>query len=691
LLIESNPFSMFCPADSHAEGTEADRDLTGDARVSIDLATLFLLTVDIEAMLGLLLLFVWVQNIEVRAVAWWGSAHLLRALSIALYGTYGSVPDFLSIGLADAILFGSYAATWSGTRVFGGRQPLRGSLLGGAAMWLLASQFSGFATAADLRALLSSAIVASFMWLISYELWRDRSEWLISRWPAIFIFFAQGALFLLRAPFSLLSSLPTGSGPDASAWLTVISTESLLGTISSAFIFVAMTKESRELARYDNVTGLANRFLFRRRLNEQVKQLSDHEQIAVHCFDLDRFKDVNNAFGHLVGDHLLRAVAARLKGALRKKDSLSRFGSDEFIILQPSIAGAGQAAALGKRLTEIIRQPFQIDRHKLVLTASVGTVVGQNDGEDADRLLKNADIALQYAKAEGRGAHHLFTPEMEDRLNARRSLEVDLRSALSHDEFAIVYQPIINLRTSEIGGFEALLRWNHPKLGLLLPGEFMHLAEDTELILPIGEWLLRQSCSDAARWPRHWKLAVNVSPVQFRPGNLAESVIAALQSTRMPATRLELEITESVILQDNDANLGTLKQLREAGVRIVMDDFGAGYSSLSYLRKFQFDGLKVDRSLVSEALNSLECRAILQAVAGIAATLSISTTAEGVETVEQLQHVRSEGYTDAQGFLFGAWRTAHEIEEFMARSRNGSAVDATVEQSLPALSVASAR
>jgi diguanylate cyclase (GGDEF)-like protein len=655
--------------------------------VSIDLTTLFLLTVDIEAMLGLLLLFVWVQNIGVRAVAWWGSAHLLRALSVALYDTYGSVPDFLSIGLADAILFCSYAATWSGTRVFDGRRPLPGSLLGGAAIWMAASQFSEFAAAADLRALLSSAIIASFMWLTSYELWRGRTEWLISRWPAIFIFFAEGALFLLRAPLSPFSSLLTGGGPDASAWLTVISTESLLGTISGAFILLAMTKESGELTRQDNITGLANRFLLRRQLNQQVSQLSDHEQIAVHCLDLDRFKDVNNALGHLVGDHLLRAVAARLKRGLRKIDSLSRFGSDQFIIVQPSITSADEATGLAKRLTEIIRAPFQIDRHKLVITASVGTVIGQN-GEDADHLLKNADIALQYAKAEGRGTHHLFTREMEDRLNARRSLEVDLRSALSRRELGMVYQPIINLRTGGIDGFEALLRWNHPRLGLLLPSEFMHLAEDTELISPIGEWVLRQSCSDAVRWPQHWKLAVNVSPVQFRLGDLAHSVIQALHVTRMPAGRLELEITESVMLQDTEANLGTLKQLREAGVRIVMDDFGAGYSSLSYLRKFHFDGLKVDRSLVSEALDNPECRAILQAVAGIAAALGISTTAEGVETVEQLQHVRSEGYTDAQGFLFGASRTAYEIEGFIAVSGNERAE--TDGRSLHAFSLAAA-
>src|SRR3984893_14758972 len=346
----------------------------------IDLQTLFLLTVDIEAMLGLLLLFVCVQNTETRADAWWGCAHLLRALSIALYGMYGSVSDLVSIGLADAILFVSYAVTWSGTRVFDAREPRPGSLIAGATVWLLACQFSGFVQAADLRAFLSSAIIATFMWLAAYELWRGRAEWLISRWPAVLIFFAQGSLFLLRTPMNPFSSLATSNGADSSAWMTVISTEALLATISSAFILLAMAKERVELARQDSVTGLANRYLFRRRLYEQFKRTSECELIAVHCIDLDCFKDVNNALGHPIGDLLLRAVAKRLSGAVRKIDTVSRLGADEVAIVQPLISSKEQAVALAKRLLEVIREPYRIDGHNLVLSGSVGVAVFPDDG-----------------------------------------------------------------------------------------------------------------------------------------------------------------------------------------------------------------------------------------------------------------------------------------------------------------------
>jgi diguanylate cyclase (GGDEF)-like protein len=644
----------------------------------IDLQTLFLLTVDIEAMLGLLLLFVWVQNTETRAVAWWGCAHLLRALSIALYGMYGSVSDLISIGLADAILFGSYAVTWSGMRVFDGREPRPGSLIAGATVWLLACQFSGFAQAADLRAVLSSAIIATFMWLAAYELWRGRAEWLISRWPAVLIFFAQGALFLLRTPLNPFSSLATGNGADSSAWMTVISTEALLATISSAFILVAMAKERVELARQDSVTGLANRYLFRRRLYEQFKRISEGDLIAVHCIDLDCFKNVNNALGHQVGDLLLGAVAKRLSGAVRKIDTVSRLGADEFAIIQPMVSSTEQAVALARRMLEVIREPYRIEGHNLVLSGSIGVAVAPNDGDNADRLLKNADMALSCAKADGKGTYRFFEPEMDARLQARMSLEVDLRSALSRREFEILYQPIIGLKTNEISGFEALLRWNHPKRGLVMPDEFIGLAEDTEVIVPLGEWLLQKACTDTARWPAHWKLAVNLSPVQFRSGDLAQSVIAALKLSKLSAQRLELEITESVILPDSESTFHTLNQLRDAGVKIVMDDFGAGYSSLSYLRKFRFDGIKVDRSLIKELPDNPECSAIVRAVAGIAVSLGIGTTAEGVETVEQLRRVRQEGYDDAQGFLFGPPRTLSEVEAFVTRRPVENAVEAAV-------------
>src|ERR1700681_2155932 len=265
------------------------------------------------------------------------------------------------------------------------------------------------------------------------------------------------------------SSLATSNGADSSAWMTVISTEALLVTISSAFILVAMAKERVELARQDNVTGLANRYLFRRRLYEQFKRTSECELIAVHCINLDCFKDVNNSLGHPIGDLLLCAVAKRLSGAVRKIDTVSRLGADEFAIVQPLISSKEQAVALAKRLLEVIREPYRIEGHNLVLSGSVGVAVAPKDGEDADHLLKNADMALSCAKADGRRTYRFFAPEMDARLQARMSLELDLRSALSGRQFEIVYQPIIGLKTNAISGFEALLRWIHPRRGLVMP------------------------------------------------------------------------------------------------------------------------------------------------------------------------------------------------------------------------------
>jgi len=617
----------------------------------VDLKTLFLLTVDIEAMLGLLLLFVWVQNTENRAVAWWGCAHLLRSLSIALYSMYGSVSDLVSIGLADAILFGSYAVTWSGTRVFDAREARPGSLIAGATVWLLACQFSGFAQAADLRAVLSSAIIAAFMWLTAYELWRGRAEGLISRWPAIFIFFMQGSLFLLRTPLNPLTS-STSDGANSSAWMTVMSTEALLVTISSAFILVAMAKERVELARQDSVTGLANRYLFRKRLEEQLSRVSKQDLIAVHCIDLDCFKDVNNAFGHPIGDLLLRAVAERLSGVIRKVDTAARLGGDEFAIVQPLISNKEQAVALARRLIEVMCKPYRIDGHNLLLSGSVGVAIASNDEESADRLLKNADMALCCAKADGRGTYRFFEPEMDARLQARRTLELSLRTALSKQEFEVFYQPIINLNDNTIASFEALIRWHHPEKGMISPAEFIPIAEETGLIVPLGEWIIHKACGDAASWPESVKVAVNLSPIQLMSPNLMAAVANAIAVSGLAPRRLEFEITEAVLMQNTEVTIATLHRLRDLGVHITMDDFGTGYSSLSYLRSFPFEKIKIDRSFVKGLGEGEESAAIVRAVAGLAQSLKMTTTAEGVETEQQMQHVRALGCTEMQGFLF---------------------------------------
>jgi diguanylate cyclase (GGDEF)-like protein len=618
----------------------------------IDLKTLFLLTVDIEAMLGLLLLFVWVQNTENRAIAWWGCAHLLRSLSIALYSMYGSVSDLVSIGLADAILFGSYAVTWSGTRVFDAREPRPGSLIAGATVWLLACQFSGFAQAADLRAVLSSAIIATFMWLAAYELWRGRSEGLISRWPAILIFFVQGALFLLRTPLNPLSSLTISGGAGSSAWITVMSTEALLATISSAFILVAMAKERVELARQDSVTGLANRYLFRKRLQEQLNRVSKQDLIAVHCIDLDCFKEVNNAFGHPIGDLLLRAVAKRLNGVIRKVDTVARLEGDEFAIVQPLITSKEQAAALARRLIEVICKPYRIDGQDVLLSGSVGVAIASSDKESADRLLNNADIALYCAKADGRGTYRFFEQEMDARLHARRTLELSLRTALSKQEFEVYYQPIINLNDNTIASFEALIRWHHPERGMISPAEFIPLAEEIGLIVPLGEWIIHKACVDAAQWPENVKVAVNLSPIQLMNPNLMPAVANALAASGLAPPRLEFEITEAVLMQNTEVTIATLHRLRDLGVHITMDDFGTGYSSLSYLRSFPFEKIKIDRSFVKGLGEGEESAAIVRAVAGLAQSLKMTTTAEGVETEQQKQHVRALGCTEMQGFLF---------------------------------------
>ena len=616
----------------------------------INLQTLFLLTVDIEAMLGLLL-FVWVQNTENRAVAWWGFAHLLRTLSLALYSMYGSVSDLVSIGLADAILFTSYAVTWSGTRVFGGRRPRPGSLMAGATMWLLACQFPGFVEAVDLRGFLSSAIVAWFMWLTAFELWRDRAERLISRWPAVLVFFAHGSLFLLRTPLNPLTSSASDTA-GSSAWMTVMSTEALLATISGAFILLAMAKERVESERQDNVTGLANRRLFRKRLQEQLDRRREHDLIAVHCIDLDCFKDVNNSFGHPIGDLLLHAVAKRLGSAIRKIDVAGRLGGDEFAVIQTSVASREEAVTFAMRLVRVIREPYQIEGHNLSLSASVGVAVGPHDGGDADNLLKNADLALYCAKAEGRGKYRFFEHEMDARVRARRALELALRNALLREEFEVYYQPIINLQDNSIASFEALVRWHHPERGLVSPAEFIPLAEETGLIVPLGEWIIQKACADAAKWPRHIKVAVNLSPIQLMSPNLMSVVADALAVSGLSAPRLELEITEAVLMQNTEATIATLHRLRHLGVHITMDDFGTGYSSLSYLRSFPFEKIKIDRSFIKSLGEGEESWAIVRAVAGLARSLRKTTTAEGVETDQQMQQVRALGCTEMQGFLF---------------------------------------
>jgi diguanylate cyclase (GGDEF)-like protein len=425
------------------------------------------------------------------------------------------------------------------------------------------------------------------------------------------------------------------------------------------------------MAHHDELTGLPNRVLFRDRLDEALlRTRRDRHKIAVLYLDLDQFKAVNDTMGHPAGDKLLMAAADRLRACLRESDMVARFGGDEFAVLQIELAGPHEAGALADRIVTLLSEPYDIDGQQVVIGASAGIALAPADGETSEQLLGNADIALYGAKGDGRGVFRFFEPTMDARLRAHRALELDLRKALRAGEFEVYYQPLVTLATGVISGFKALLRWHHPLRGMVAPGEFVPLAEETGLIVPIGEWVLRQACAEAAAWPDDLKVAVNLSPVQFKKSNLPQMVFAALASSGLRAARLELEITESVVLEESKTNLATLHRLRALGVAIAMDDFGTGYSSLSYLRAFPFDKIKIDRSFISELGESGDCKAIVRAITNLGLSLSIPTTAEGVETEEQLELLRKEGCTEMQGFLFSRPVPASEIAKLLSSQPN---------------------
>ena len=421
------------------------------------------------------------------------------------------------------------------------------------------------------------------------------------------------------------------------------------------------------MARHDALTNLPNRTLFREQLERALHRMTHNEQVAVLCVDLDNFKDVNDSLGHPIGDDLLKEVARRLSECIREGDTVSRLGGDEFAIVQVGRhLQVSEASALASRLIEVVGAPYIIQGHQLIIGTSVGISVAPDDATDPDRLLKNADMALYRAKADGRGTYRFFEAGMDARAQARRLLELDLRAALSRGEFEVYYQPIHDLEVDQIVCFEALARWNHPLRGLILPEAFIALAEQTGLIIPIGDWVLRTACMDAAKWPQNVRVAVNLSPAQFNR-DLVNSVVTALSAAGLAADRLELEITEFVLLQDSETTLANLHKLREFGVRISMDDFGTGYSSLSYLRSFPFDKIKIDRSFVHELATRGDLMAIVRAVTGLGKSLGISTTAEGVETREQLALLRLEGCNEVQGYLFSPPRPAADVEKMLSK------------------------
>ena len=424
----------------------------------------------------------------------------------------------------------------------------------------------------------------------------------------------------------------------------------------------------RHMARHDTLTDLGNRLLFRDSLEERLSELTDKENLAVLCIDLDRFKNVNDTLGHPVGDVLLQAVANRLRSCISQNDIAARFGGDEFAIIQLGPVQQPEAASdLARRIVQIVGEPYEIEGQQIIIGASVGIAIAPLDGKNADILLKNADMALYTAKADGRGLYRFFRDEMSLRSQTRRLLELELRRALVAGELCLHYQPMFNMENREIVGFEALLRWNHPTRGIVPPNDFIWLAEEVGLIVPMGQWVMEQACRDASGWPDDICVAVNVSPVQFRDRSFVDQVVAALAASGLKAHRLEIEITERVLIADTSTTLAILQRLHEIGVRIAMDDFGTGYSSLGYLRRFHFDRIKIDRSFIADlGEGDQESLAIVRAVAGLSSSLDIATTAEGVENEQQFERLRQEGCDTVQGFLLGMPVPAEDVARLFA-------------------------
>ena len=425
----------------------------------------------------------------------------------------------------------------------------------------------------------------------------------------------------------------------------------------------------------DSLTGLANRPLFEIRLREALARLQrTGERFALMTVDLDRFKQVNDTLGHPVGDALLRKVAERLQATVRLTDCVARFGGDEFAVLQSAVGTTSDVENLARRIVDLVGRTYVVDGHLINIGASVGVALAPTDGSEAATLLKNADLALYRAKLDGRDMFRFFAPEMGIRMELRRQLELDLRKALALRQFELVYQPQLNLESDQLVGCEALIRWRHPERGTVSPTEFIPLAEEIGLIISIGEWVIRTACEEAARWPGDLSIAVNLSPAQFKSKKLVDTVRLALAASGLSPNRLELEITEGVLLHENDANLATLHSLRALGLRISMDDFGTGYSSLSYLRSFPFDKIKIDRSFVSGKTSNGESMAIIRAITSLGSSFGMTTVAEGVETPDQMQRIRAEGCTDVQGYLISKPIPADDLQSFFA---NHAAVENT--------------
>jgi diguanylate cyclase (GGDEF)-like protein len=426
------------------------------------------------------------------------------------------------------------------------------------------------------------------------------------------------------------------------------------------------------LARHDTLTEIPNRFHFREHLDSWFQQLRPGAGFAVHWIDLDHFKGVNDTLGHPSGDALLKSVAKRVRSILREPDVVARLGGDEFAIIQSGARTQTQAAKLAKRVLRVLREPHHVLGRRVTVAASIGIALAPSQGRDADELLKNADLALYRAKASGRNAYAFFQPELDQRTGDRRDLEADLKVALEQRQLELYYQPIVELEKKEVAGFEALMRWHHPQRGMISPSDFIPLAEETGLIVEMGAWALEQACREATGWPEHIKVTVNLSAIQFERGDLYQAVAKALAASGLEPSRLELEITESLLLRDEAETHDVLHKLRALGVRIALDDFGTAYASLSYLRSFPFDKIKIDRTFIGDLdmPKRKDCVAIIHAVAGLAKQMQMSTVAEGVETLDHLNTVSIAGCEEVQGFYFSRPVPADKVKAVLAQCRS---------------------
>jgi diguanylate cyclase (GGDEF)-like protein len=430
------------------------------------------------------------------------------------------------------------------------------------------------------------------------------------------------------------------------------------------------------MARHDGLTNLPNRYAFRERIQEALQECAaSGSMLAVMCLDLDNFKEVNDTLGHPIGDALLCAAGERLTSCIRDTDMVARFGGDEFAVLQPSIQRIDEAERLGARLVAAMSKPFHINNELVYATGSLGIALSPRHGDDPDVLLKNADLALYAAKADGRRTYRFFETEMDERLTNRHAMERDLRQALAAGQFELHYQPVVHLRTMRITGMEALLRWNHPVRGSVPPGTFIPIAEDAGLITEIGRWVLREACADASHWPNHLKVSVNLSAAQFAQGDIGADISDALAAAGLKPSRLVVEITESLLLNDNKSTLDTLHRLKALGIEIAMDDFGTGYSSLSYLRNYPFDRIKIDRAFVSTATQGEQAAAIIRTIVHLGYSLGMTTVAEGVETEKDLEMVLAAGCSEGQGYLFSPAVPRDQVYGLLAKiERNISKV-----------------